>query len=149
VKGSSYAGWTGAALPSFADRINHAEKGYMPDIALIHMGTNDKDSTEGQVNATRQNIGEIIRVLREKNPGVIVFVAKLITGWKKINRHIDALCLETSTVQSPVIAVDLTTGFINDPKVKGTMTYDYVHPNKAGQLFMMERWYSAIIKNTR
>ncbi|HVG13461.1 MAG TPA: hypothetical protein VM935_00835, partial [Chitinophagaceae bacterium] len=106
VKGSSNAGWTGAALPSFADRINHAEKGYMPDIALIHIGTNDKDSTEGQVNATRQNIGEIIRVLREKNPGVIVFVAKLITGWKKINRHIDALCMETSTVQSPVKAVD-------------------------------------------
>lgn len=27
------------------------------------------------------------------------------------------------------------------------MTYDYVHPNKAGQLFMTERWYRAILQN--
>jgi lysophospholipase L1-like esterase len=149
LKGSSSAGWTGAPLPSFVDRINDAQKGYTPDIALIHIGTNDRDSTEAQVLATRSNIESIIQVLRDKNPKVIVFVAKLITGWKKINTQIDALCLKQSTDRSPVIAVDMTTGFTNDPKVKGTMTYDYVHPNKAGQLFMMERWYAAITKIIR
>jgi hypothetical protein len=41
----------------------------------------------------------------------------------------------------------MATGFINDPKAAGSMTYDYVHPNKAGQLFMMERWYNAIMQN--
>ncbi|HZF63851.1 MAG TPA: GDSL-type esterase/lipase family protein [Chitinophagaceae bacterium] len=149
VNGSESKGWTGAPLPKFADRINSEKKGYTPDIALIHMGTNDKDSTTEQVAATRKNIGEIIRVLRNKNPAVVVIVAKLITGWKKINGQIDALCRDWNTKQSPVVAVDMATGFINDPKVEGTMTYDHVHPNKAGQLFMMERWYNAIVQNLK
>ena len=149
VKGSESKGWTGAPLPSFEQRINDKKRGYTPDIALIHIGTNDRDSTVMQVAATRENIGEIIRVLRAKNPAVMVFVAKLITGWKKINGQVDALCKEWHTKQSPVFAVDMATGFINDPKAKGTMTFDYVHPNKAGQLFMMERWYSAIVHNLR
>jgi hypothetical protein len=86
-------------------------------------------------------------VLRDKNPAVVVIVARLITGWKKINGQVDALCEEWHTAQSPVVPVDMATGFINDPKVTGTMTYDHVHPNKAGQLFMMERWYNAILQN--
>jgi lysophospholipase L1-like esterase len=149
VNGSSSAGWTGAALPRFVDRMNDAKRGYTPDIALIHIGTNDRDSTEEQVTATRKNIVEIIQALRSKNPSVIVLVAKLITGWKKINRQIDPLCRELYTDESPVIAVDMATGFINDPKAKGTMTYDHVHPNKAGQIFMMERWYEAIVKTVK
>ncbi len=147
LNGSASAGWTGAPLPKFADRINDAEKGYTPDIALIHMGTNDRDSTAIQVDATRKNIEAIIQVLRNKNPSVIVFVAKLITGWKKINNQVDDLCKGLHTRQSPVISVDMATGFINDPKVEVAMTYDHVHPNKKGQLFMMERWYKAILKN--
>ncbi|HZH95326.1 MAG TPA: hypothetical protein VEY06_05540, partial [Flavisolibacter sp.] len=43
--------------------------------------------------------------------------------------------------------VDMAAGFINDPKAAGTMTYDHVHPNNKGQLFMMEKWYSAILQN--
>jgi hypothetical protein len=41
----------------------------------------------------------------------------------------------------------MATGFINDPKVEGTMTYDHLHPNKKGQLFMMERWHNTILQN--
>jgi hypothetical protein len=147
VAGSESKGWTGAPLPTFKDRINDPQKGYTPDIALIHIGTNDPDSTREQIAATRKNIGEIIRVLRDKNPAVVVIVAKLITGWKKINGQIDDLCREWHTKKSPVVSVDMATGFINDPKQEGTMTYDHVHPNKAGQLFMMERWYQAILQN--
>jgi len=147
LNGNASAGWTSVPLPKFADRINDAEKGYTPDIALIHMGTNDRDSTAEQVAATRKNIEAIIQVLRNKNPSVAVFVAKLITGWKKINNQVNDLCKGLHTEQSPVIPVDMATGFINDPKVEGTMTYDHVHPNKKGQLFMMERWYNAILQN--
>jgi hypothetical protein len=147
LNGSASAGWTGAPLPKFSERINDAERGYTPDIALIHLGTNDRDSTEDQVTATRKNIDTIIQVLRNKNTSVVIFVAKLITGWKKINDEVDDLCKALHTKQSPVISVDMATGFINNPKLEGTMTYDHVHPNKKGQLFMMERWYSAILQN--
>lgn len=147
LNGSSSQGWTEAPLPDFRKRINDPDKGYTPDVALIHLGTNDADSTTELVDVTRNNIIEIIRVLRERNPSVVVIVAKLITGWKKINTKIDGLCIETSTTKSPVIVVDMATGFVNDPKLVGTMTYDYVHPNKVGQLFMMQRWYSTILAN--
>ncbi len=146
VNGSQSAGWTGKPLPKFSDRINDSLRGYTPDIALIHIGTNDRDSTIEQVEATRNNIGGIIRVLQNKNPSVIIMVAKLITGWKKINTQIDGLCKEWNTLQSPVVAVDMATGFINKPTLEGAMTYDHVHPNKKGQLFMMERWYEAIVQ---
>jgi hypothetical protein len=147
VNGSPSTGWTGAALPKFSDRINDPAKGYTPDVALIHLGTNDPDSTAEQVRATRTNIGEVIRVLRVKNPSVVILVAQLITGWKKINTQIDGLCTEWTTPTSPVIPVDMASGFINDPTLAGTMTYDHVHPNKAGQWWMMERWYNAIVQN--
>jgi lysophospholipase L1-like esterase len=147
VNGSASAGWTGRPLPAFRNRINDPEKGYTPDFALIHLGTNDADSTQALVAATRQNLEEIIRVLREKNPQVVVLLAKLITGWKKINPEIENICAKLSTPQSPVIMVDMATGFINDPKLPGTMTYDYVHPNTVGQKFMTERWYQALINN--
>lgn len=149
LNGSASADWTGSPLPKFKDRINDAEKGYTPDIALIHIGSNDRDSTAEQVTTTRKNIEAIIGVLRTKNPSVVVFVAKLITGWKKINGQVDDLCKGMHTKRSPVIAVDMATGFSNDPKAEGAMTYDYVHPNKAGQLFMAERWYKAIMKNCK
>ena len=79
VNGVASSGWTGAPLPKFADRINDPQRGYTPDVALIHLGTNDADSTAEQVAATRNNIGEIIRILRIKNPSAVIFVAKLIT----------------------------------------------------------------------
>ena len=110
LNGTGSSGWTGSALPKFSDRINDPNKGYTPDFALIHIGTNDGDS---DVKATEANIKETIKILRDKNPKVVILLAKLITGWKPINKEVDRICLETSTVESPVVAVDLETGFIN------------------------------------
>lgn len=139
LNGDPSTGWTGAALPSLAVRLNS----YTPDIALLHIGTNDAD---GIVNTTVSNIKAIIDELRVKNPEVVVFVAKTITAWKAINAKVDQLAIDKNTVQSPVIAVDLATGFINDTSKPGCMTYDWVHPNPLGQEFMAKRWFAAIQK---
>jgi hypothetical protein len=66
VNGSASAGWTGAPLPEFAERINDPKRGYTPHIALIHLGTNDADSTEALVAITRNNLSQIVSVLRNK-----------------------------------------------------------------------------------
>lgn len=144
LNGDNSSGWTGSALPKFSDRINDAQKGYTPDFALIHLGTNDDDKI---VATTKNNIIETIKILRAKNPNVVVLLAKLITTWKPINGEIDGICSSLTTTASPVIAVDLATGFINDPALSGTMTYDWVHPNQQGQLFMMKRFYAALMAN--
>jgi len=139
LNGDGGTAWTGAALPSLAVRLNS----YTPDIALLHIGTNDADEI---VTTTVENIEAMIDALRVKNPNVVVFVAKTITTWKAINSYVYLIANDKNTVQSPVIAVDLATGFINDPKKAGTMTWDWVHPNPLGQEFMAKGWFAAIKK---
>ncbi len=139
LNGDSSSGWTGSALPKLSDRL----KTYTADIALLHIGTNDADAA---VNTTVSNIETIIDALRVNNPKVVVFVAKLITVWKPINAKVDQIVTNKSTEVSPVIAVDLATGFINDISKPGCMTYDWVHPNPLGQEFMAKRWFAAIQK---
>ncbi len=127
-------------MPKLSDRL----KTYTADIALLHIGTNDADAA---VNTTVSNIEAIIDALRVANPNVVVFVAKLITGWKPINAKVDQIVTKKSTLASPVIAVDLATGFVNDvANPNTTMTFDWVHPNPKGQKFMAERWFKAIQK---
>ncbi len=149
LKGTQSKIWTGKPLPPFRERINDPVKGYTPDVALIHMGTNDADSTAALVADSRKNIISIISILRKKNPQVQIFLATLITRWKKINGKIEGICKELSTPSSPVIPVNMSTGFINSTKSKGTMTFDHVHPNIKGQLFMMERWHAAILAHLK
>jgi len=139
LNGNSSSGWTGAPLPKLADRL----KNYTADIALLHIGTNDADAI---VNTTVSNIEAIIDQLRIKNPNVVVFVAKLITTWSAINSKVNQIVTDKYTDPSPVIMVDLATGFINDPANPNTMTYDWVHPNPKGQQFMASRWFKAIQK---
>jgi len=140
LNGDASTGWTGSALPKLSDRL----KTYTADIALLHIGTNDADAA---VNTTVSNIEAIIDALRVANPHVVVFVAKLITGWKPINAKVDQIVTKKSTLASPVIAVDLATGFVNDvANPNTTMTFDWVHPNPKGQKFMAERWFKAIRK---
>jgi len=140
LNGDASTGWTGSALPKLSDRL----KTYTADIALLHIGTNDADAA---VNTTVSNIEAIIDALRVANPNVVVFVAKLITGWKPINAKVDQIVTKKSTLASPVIAVDLATGFVNDvANPNTTMTFDWVHPNPKGQKFMAERWFKAIQK---
>lgn len=141
LNGSPNTYWTGSALPKLSDRL----KTYTPDIALLHIGTNDAQTT-ADVNNTVSNIETIIDELRKSNPNVVIFVAKLITTWSMINGKVDLIVTHKSTLSSPVIAVDLATGFINNIADPNTMTYDWVHPNPKGQQFMADRWYKAIIK---
>jgi lysophospholipase L1-like esterase len=130
-------------LYNFSKRINHPIRGYTPDIALLHLGTNDNNS---ELDVTEHNIKEVIDILREKNPVVTIFLARLITGWSAINNRVDQMAAEKAKSGSPIVIVDLTKDFINDPSdTATTMTYDWVHPNVRGQHFIAKRWFDAIV----
>ena len=137
--------WDGETLVPFANRINDSVKGYTPDIAFLHIGTNDTFDSLTTVN----NIKGIIDVLQAKNPNIIIFLAKLITPWVHIvNQSVDSIAKEykTKMPSSKVIPVDLASGFINRPDsmyAAITMTYDWVHPNPKGQDYMSQKWYKA------
>jgi hypothetical protein len=117
-----------------------------PDIVLIHLGTNDQgadDFTEAVVKPLQ----DIIGMLRESNPDVIVLVGHLnFTGGAavKIRPLVEEMARKMSTEESPVVTVHHYQGFIADPQREGTDTFDWAHPNPKGQKKMAEKWFEAM-----
>jgi acyl-CoA thioesterase-1 len=134
-------GWqTGEILDSLPFWL----QSYTPDIVLIHLGNNDFSAKIDSSQIAR-NLKNIIWVLRLKNPEVKVVLAQLMTVWcKSVNNAIPLIAKELSTERSPVVMVDMATGFINDPKLPGTLTCDWAHPNEKGEKWMAEKWFNAI-----
>lgn len=137
---------------SGAGRLAEWLTGYDADIALVHLGTNDAfggDSHESTVSELKQIIG----ILRDDNPEIVVLLAKLIPVRQasgsagvveSLNEAIHRMAPEVSTERSPVILVDQFSGFIPDEH-----TYDGVHPNEAGEKLMAQRWFDAIMAVAR
>jgi lysophospholipase L1-like esterase len=134
-------GWqTGEIL----DSLPYWLQSYTPDIVLIHLGNNDFSA---KIDSSRiaGNLKNIIWVLRLKNPEVKVVLARLITVWcKSVNSAVPLIARELSTEKSPVVLVDMATGFINDPALPGTLTYDWAHPNEKGEKWMAKKWFDAL-----
>ena len=113
-----------------------------PDIALVHLGTNDLDSSE-----LIEPLEDIIRLLRQRNPSVVVLVGQLaLHDWKapwrrfRVGRMVDRL----NTPESPVVAVNHFEGWVEDPRREETDTYDWIHPNRRGQSRMALAWFAAL-----
>lgn len=120
--------------------------GIVPDIALVHLGTNDMFASE-PVLGTIGEISLVIDALRVANPAIQIYLAQLIpTTDNGRNMRINALNLEIpnlviskNTVASPIFLVDQNTGFNAN-----TDTYDGTHPNDQGEQKMAQAWYNAI-----
>jgi hypothetical protein len=130
-----------AILPTWLKR-------YTPGIVLLHIGTNDVMANQTTLSTTDE-IKQIITVLRDDNPKVIVLLAKIIPNGDPIvnqriielNQRIDSIAISKSTVESPVVIVDQNLGFnITED------TDDGVHPNRTGAEKIAERWFEAVAK---
>lgn len=133
-------GWTSGEV---LDRIAGWAASANPDVVLIHLGTNDLAARAREIPG---NLAAIIALLRERNPSVAIFLARLIppAGFptahlKLVNTAIEALAGELSTAESPVILVAQDAGFR-----PGTDTLDGVHPNESGEKKMAAKWLEAL-----
>jgi len=118
---------------------------YNPDIALVHIGTNDIWRGEN-AESTAVEISEIVAILQEANPNIVIFVAGIIPLIIE-NRNEEVKVLNTllkgyvefaSTEFSKVIYVEQHTDFnLNNLP-------DGVHPNSAGASEMALRWFKAL-----
>lgn len=111
-----------------------------PDIALIHLGTNDASGSIGEdiVNPLRG----IVRLLRISNPKVTVMIALIPSSFPRslyLHFRIRRLVTELNTNNSAVVAVDHYTGWVPSDD-----TFDGVHPNLRGQRKMAEAWLQAM-----
>lgn len=117
-----------------------------PDIALIHLGTNDQGA-EDHVAAVVTPLKEIIGLLRKKNPRVVVLVGHLNFNdgaALKIRPLVEQMAREISTTESPVVTVHMYQGWVEDPKKPDADTFDWAHPNPRGQKKMAEKWFAAM-----
>ncbi|MFO1500914.1 MAG: PA14 domain-containing protein [Verrucomicrobiota bacterium] len=152
-----HEGHWGARADQIGDALPAWLGGYTPDIALIHIGTNDAMLWDGQWNFVWQTIGDILGIisaLQADNPNVTIFVAKLIpienranpgeTAWNDqidlLNAQIPWVGVWGSTATSRVIIVDQNTGFS-----ASAHTSDGIHPNEIGEEKMATKWFNAIV----
>jgi lysophospholipase L1-like esterase len=109
-------GWKTAAvrdkLPEWS-----AAWGAMPDIALIHLGTNDRESKDYNADIA-QPLKDMVTFLRTKNPRVAVLIGHLNFSDEQavtIRKVVDAAAKEISTKESPVMTVATYEGWNPDP----------------------------------
>ena len=114
-----------------------------PDVVLMHLGTNDLAT---QPNAVPENLARIIASLRNANPRVTIFVARVIPvsnfpkeSLDRVNAAIERMVREQSTAESPLIVVPQDQGFD-----VARDTYDGIHPNESGERKMAKRWAEAL-----
>lgn len=126
---------------------------YTPDIALVHLGTNDMfqgTGGNGSLNITIGELETIVDILRNDNPNVIILLALLIPtsdpshDWKivALNERIPDIAVDKYDPNSPIIIVDQFTGY--DPVADNQA--DGVHPNASGEEKMAQNWRDAIVE---
>ena len=114
-----------------------------PDVALIHLGTNDILQDQS-ADSTIDELGEVIDVFRANNPNIVIFLAQIIPAKRndsereELNQQIPILAAEKNQVNSPVIVIDQAAGFDLDND-----TYDFVHPNSRGENKFANQWLAS------
>lgn len=117
-----------------------------PDVALIHLGTNDQSSNDLQTSLLNP-LQDIIELLRGKNPEVIILVAHLNLNQGpalKIRPLVEEMVASEHTRQSPVRAVHMYRGWNENPNHPQTDTFDWLHPNPRGQEKMAKAWMGVL-----
>ncbi len=137
-------GWTSwSILSSLPGWLNGYEA--PPDVAMFLLGTNGS----GETNAIQRNVDahrDMINLLRAQNPDVIVLLGLPFQEWNPFPAMRQAyrdLATEMSTLQSPVVPVDHSPGWISNPVYSTSHTVDWVHPNQRGDQKLAENWYAA------
>ena len=135
-------GWLGASNAAF----DCCSGNLYPNIALVHLGTNDCIYGE-PVSQILGELDQVVKILHRHNPEMHVFLAKLIpANYAEIQPCLDELNdnLEDYFASSPasgkVSVVDMTVGFTVEDD-----TWDNLHPNNQGSEKMANQWLNAIL----
>jgi hypothetical protein len=145
----SYWGWcvddVNLVLPSALTLLADPVVNRVPDIAVVHLGTNDIIQDSQAPSAIRDELSSLVDVLRAANPSIRVLLAQVIPTQSSpgqistLNQLIASLATSKSTQNSPVTAVDQFSGFN-----ASTDLYDGVHPNASGEQKMAAKWWAAM-----
>jgi hypothetical protein len=118
--------------------------GGVPDIILLHIGTNDQGSLSAMQMTS--DLSTLLDKLITNAPNAYIVVAQIIPlGYgdnsviKAYNQSIPGLVQTRASAGKHITSVDMFTGF-----AQNMLGSDDIHPNAAGYTFMAEHWYSVI-----
>ncbi|MGK7397616.1 MAG: SGNH/GDSL hydrolase family protein [Candidatus Cyclobacteriaceae bacterium M3_2C_046] len=144
-----HEGYYGNKTRDVVRKVREAFADYqaVPDIVLVHLGTNDQKHGDFETNVG-QPLREFIAFLRQTNPEVIVLLGHLnFNGGEPalaIRQVVESVANELDQPESPVKTVHHYQGWIEQPDKVYTDTFDWAHPNLKGQEKMAFNWYAAM-----
>ena len=142
-----HEGHWGKTIGDVLSQLETWIQGYTADVSLIHLGTNDQRSMNGQPAWSNSeemlaNMEKIIKILRARNPRITIVLAQLIlpeTEGVKFNAALPAFAARLSTAASPIIVVNQAEGFTKAD------TFDAdIHPNGVGAEKMASKFFAAL-----
>lgn len=144
-------GWGGKTAWQVAQKYIANADANAADVLMIHSGHNyDAENTpeERIVSQAIDAHRRIIAAARARNPKTIVLDAQVITSRKlpkysyipALNKAIAALAEELNTAESPVVAVDMASGW----DAHADTVADMVHPSAAGAEKMAAKFMAAL-----
>ena len=146
---NGFSGWQANHFNMWLNFILSQTK--IPDIVLLHIGTNDKIFTNKSSTKTLNDISCIIEKLRAVNSNVKIVLAKIIPiayPWinNKIidyNSRLDDYAIKHSTIKSPIVIADQ----YNNYNPRFDSVFDGIHPNIHGERKMANVWFDALESN--
>ena len=141
-----HEGWWGFRVNEVIDGVTASVDVLQPDVALIHLGTNDLFYGEEPAQPVSE-LETFITGLQAVSPDIIILVAQVIPcdeprtycsdGLPAFNDAVASFA-SMSTDESSVIVVDMETGFsLSDLR-------DPWHPTDAGDEVIASRWMTAL-----
>ncbi len=128
------------------DRLKTWLTGYSPDIAIVHLGSND--AMDGvPVETTIGNLKQIVTILRAKNPSIVILIGTVIPrggygpNLPALNSAIPGIAASMSTPSSPIVIVDQFTGY---DAYDDNQPLRYLHPNRQGEQKIAARYAAAL-----
>lgn len=121
-----------------AENLDIWLKAYTPDVALVHLGTNDSNGGTANLLA---NTETLVKKLRADNPAIVILLAKLIQPGpvqQAFNTMLPDLAKKLDSAASPILVVDQVSGFTKADTIDG------IHPNPMGQEKMATKWFAAL-----
>lgn len=138
----SHEGHFGWTIKQVDDLIPDPALNPAPHIVLLHLGTNDINTST--LSGAPERLGSLIDQIITKLPSALIVVAKIIPEPSKasdittFNNAIPQIVQTRANAGKHVILVDQFTGFPSSELGDG------VHPNQAGYTRMAGVWYTAV-----
>ncbi len=140
INGSSPTTVNFPDLTTSGTGVTNPYTAYTPDTAVIMIGINDI-ADGSSVTQVRDDISLMIDQLQAANPDVNIFISQVLYTNQSINASVDALnallpalVAAKTTATSSVWTIETNIGF--DPV---SQTYDTIHPNNAGEIYVGDR----------